>query len=339
MRVRFFGTRGSIAAPLGAGDVAEKVRRALVSGLGRSLRTPEDVDRFMRTHLSFSTTGTFGGQTSCVQICSDERSLVLDMGTGLRTLGSELMARNPQRAPMHVDILLSHPHWDHIAGFPFFAPLTSPSTTVTIHACHDTIEAALRRQHGDPSFPVPFDQIAADVSFARLEPGRTTEIGGFAVTPMRQHHEGDSFAYRIDDGTRTLVYATDTEFLDGTPGEAEEAAAFFADADMVVFDAMYTLAEAATDRRRFGHASNVQGADICMRAGARRLCLFHHDPRRRDDELQRLLDQTRRYVALQGADDTLEVIAAHDGLDYVLTDGVVTPPRACTEPAAGFARC
>jgi phosphoribosyl 1,2-cyclic phosphodiesterase len=314
MRVKLWGTRGSVAAPLDAAAVEAKIRTALTLARGRDLTTEAALDAFIRDELPFAMRGTFGGNTPCVQIDAGGDYVVCDMGTGMRGLGREIMARGAAAGPARVHVFLSHLHWDHISGFPFFVPAYVPGTRITIHGCHDGIEAALRTQHSAPWFPVPYDALPARIDHVRLEPERTYEITGLRVRAKRQTHSGDSYGYRFETATASLVYSTDSEHKAGSVGEMDEYAAFFRGADLVIFDAMYSLGEAISVREDWGHSSNVVGVDMCRLAGARHLCLFHHEPAHDDAALARQLEQTVRYVELSDPERPLRVSAAYDGM-------------------------
>ena len=318
MRVRIWGSRGSVPSPIGGDRVTAKIRRALLLARGEQLDDEADIDRFIDEKLPFSVKSTFGGNTSCVEVSSGDSRLICDMGSGLRELGLAMMADWDGATPFEIDFLMSHFHWDHILGFPFFPPAYIPGSKIRVHGCHDFMERALRRQHSDPSFPVDYGQLAADISYVRLEEDAPTTIAGFRVTPKKQVHHCDSFGYRIEDSSRCVVYSTDSEHKEGSTRELEEFADFFRDADLVIFDAMYSLADAITVRQDWGHSSNVVGVDLCLMARAKRLCLFHHEPRNDDQTMQEILDQSLRYAALTGSDQSLEVIAAHDGLEIEL---------------------
>jgi phosphoribosyl 1,2-cyclic phosphodiesterase len=313
MRVRLWGTRGSVAAPLDAAGVEGKIRDALVRARGRDLGSDAALDAFVRDELAFVTRGTFGGNTSCVEIDTGGEYVVCDMGTGLRGLGREIMARRDAR-PAVVRIFLSHLHWDHIAGFPFFAPAYVPGCRITIHGCHDGIEAALRTQHSAPWFPVPYAALGATIDYVRLEPDREYEIAGLKVRAKSQTHAGGSFGYRFESPRASVVYSTDSEHKAGSRAEIEAFADFFRDADLVIFDAMYSLSDAISVREDWGHSSNIVGVDICRLAGARHLLLFHHEPAHDDAALQRQLEQTIRYVELSDPGRPLRVSAAYDGM-------------------------
>ncbi len=318
MQIRFWGTRGSLPAPLTAAGVREKLAAALTAAQGRPLDTPAAIDAFL-AGLPFSVSGTFGGDSSCVELIDGENNHVLcDFGSGARRYGVEMMQRHGAAAPQTYHVFMSHLHWDHIMGFPMFPPAYAPGNRIIIHGCHATLEAAFRRQHGAPSFPVEFAQLPARIEFDVLEPGKTAVIAGYAVTPQLQRHSGDSYGYRFEKNGKCVVYSTDSEHRTEQEGEFEAFAQFFSNADLVIFDAMYSLAEAASVKEDWGHSSNIIGVELCQMARARRLCLFHHEPAYTDVQIEDVLRQTRRLEEITRDGAMLEVFSAYDGLVVTL---------------------
>lgn len=315
--VNFWGTRGSLPAPLGMRELRRKLASALVAGHAAGLDTLEKARAFVEK-LPFGIGGTFGGNTSCIELdAGADRFLFLDMGSGARAAGHDALRRLGGRAG-EIHVLMSHLHWDHVMGFPFFGPAYVPGSRIVIHGCHDALEAAFRRQQEEPGFPVGIDTMAADIRFDRLEADCTVEIAGYQVTPRLQQHGGDSYAYRLERGGRCVVYSTDAEHK---PEDAEDRARFvelFRDADLVIFDAMYSLAESVSLREDWGHSSNVVGVELCQRAGARRLALFHHEPVNDDAAIEGLCQDARRLEAITGKGRPLQVLAAYDGLELVV---------------------
>jgi len=186
---------------------------------------------------------------------------------------------------------------------------------VIIHAGHADAEAALRRQQEEISFPVPFDWLKADFEFRTLEPGQDYRIGRVSVSLMLQHHSHDSYGFRFTDmAGKSAIYSTDSEHkLDHMEGEAD-IVAFFKDADLVVCDTMYSLADCVSMKQDWGHSSNIVAVDLCQEAGARRLALFHHEPASSDADIARMHAETLRYAELTGANSMLEIICSYDGL-------------------------
>jgi phosphoribosyl 1,2-cyclic phosphodiesterase len=216
------------------------------------------------------------------------------------------------------NVFLSHVHWDHIMGFPFFGPAYVPGNKIRIHGCHTHIEEALRRQQDPPSFPVPFESLSASIEFVTLQPGRSYDIAGWSVTARLQNHSGDSYGYRFVRDGRIVVYSTDSEHRLDIPDEVEGAAAFFADADLVIFDAMYSLAEAVSVKEDWGHSSNVVAVELCQLANAKHLVLFHHEPANNDERIAQIWRETLRYEEISRTGQPLRVSAAYDGMEIEL---------------------
>ncbi|HEY5726002.1 MAG TPA: MBL fold metallo-hydrolase, partial [Methylomirabilota bacterium] len=171
MRVRFWGTRGSLPVALSAQGMREKVVAALVAAAGRDLRTAKSARDFVEREMDWAVGHSFGGNTSCMELVTGRDEHVLcDLGSGARAFGNHLLAaRGPRGHTVHV--FLSHLHWDHIMGFPFFMPAYLPGNRIRIHGCHAGLEEAFRRQHAAPFFPVDFSRLEAEIEFRELQPG------------------------------------------------------------------------------------------------------------------------------------------------------------------------
>jgi phosphoribosyl 1,2-cyclic phosphodiesterase len=319
MLVRFWGTRGSLPVASTSKAIQDKLVAALVQAAGRGLDTPDKARAFVLGELDFAVAHTFGGNSSCVEIETGRGEYVLcDMGSGARPFAVSALARHGAARPQTYHVLISHPHWDHIMGFPFFLPGYVPGNVVRIYGCHDGLEEAFRRQHGRPSFPVEFGQLCATIEFVRLAPGRSTEVAGLTVTPKLQRHGGDSYGYRIEGEGKTLVYSTDSEHNLDDEEAVRAFVAFFEEADLVIFDAQYSLAEAMSVKEDWGHSSNMVGVELCQMARAKHLCLYHHEPLLDDEQLAALLRETRRFEEITRGGHRLEVSAAYDGMELTL---------------------
>jgi phosphoribosyl 1,2-cyclic phosphodiesterase len=318
MRVRFWGTRGSIPVALTAADIRDKLAQALVSASGRTFASYEEAHAFATSELDFSLAHTFGGHTPCVElVIPGEEYYVCDMGSGARPFGAHVLARQAGRKSV-VNVFMSHVHWDHIMGFPFFGPAYVPTTRIRIHSCHEVAEHAFRLQQAAPCFPVEFNQLGAQIEFVKLEPGKPHWVGDLKVTPHLQLHSGDSFGYRFEKDGKAVVYTTDSEHKLEDRHEAESFANFFRNADVVIFDAMYALADAISVKADWGHSSNIVGVELCQMARAKHLVLFHHEPANNDETLEGLLREARRFEELTRGDHALKVSAAYDGLEVDL---------------------
>jgi CheY-like chemotaxis protein/glyoxylase-like metal-dependent hydrolase (beta-lactamase superfamily II) len=283
MDVRFWGTRGSIAKP-GPGTVR------------------------------------YGGNTSCVEVRGDDGTLiVLDCGTGAHGLGQALLAQGP-RCDGH--LMITHTHWDHIQGFPFFAPLFVPGNTWDIYApgkLGHQLEQTLSGQMEYNYFPVTLGQLAATIRFHDLAEGEFA-IGGVRVVARYLNHPALTLGYRLESGGTSIVYSVDHEPHVPNPaartgGEAQHKEDqrhidFLADADLVIHDSQYTIAE-YPQKTGWGHTPAEWAVDYALAARARRLALTHHDPLRDDDAVDRVLELCRRRAKAAGSD--IEVFAASEG--------------------------
>ncbi len=319
MRIKFWGTRGSLPTPMTSGQMRGKARALLRAASGRTFADDAAIDAFL-AEQPFWTWNTYGGDTPCVQVMiAGEEHLFCDFGSGSRRLGGALF--DPAR-PQTFHVLLSHLHWDHLMGFPFFTPAYVPGNRIVIYGCHDGIEASFRRQNQAPNFPVDFSQLGARIEFRKLVPGVATEIAGATVTPKLQLHAGDSYGYRIAAEDRVFVYSSDSEHRIEDEHAAEGFVEFFDGADLVVFDAMYSLADAVSVKEDWGHSSNIVGVELCQRAGAKRLALFHHEPVYDDARMDAILEDTRRYEEIRRDaypdHPRLQVLTAYDGMEIEL---------------------
>lgn len=322
MKVRIWGARGSLPVALTSRQIRTKLVAALEGAIGRNLDSAGKIASYVDNDLGFDISGTFGGHSSCVEVevwdpATSKEHVILDMGTGVRPLGNAKLARYGAAAPQTYHVFMSHLHWDHIMGFPFFTPAYIPGNRIIIHGCHKELETAFRRQQEPISFPVGFSQLGADIEFRLMEAGEPVDINGLRVTAKLQLHHGDSYGYRLEYGGRSMVYSTDSEHKLDNAEERESFVAFFRNADLVIFDAMYSLADAISVKADWGHSSNVVGVELCQLANARRLCLFHHEPIHDDAKIARVLAETRRYGEITG-DTPLDIMSAYDGMEIEL---------------------
>jgi phosphoribosyl 1,2-cyclic phosphodiesterase len=318
--VRFWGTRGILPVATTARQVRSKIVNVLMAASGKSFANYDDANRFIDDELYFAAAACYGGATSCVEIdCGADAFFVCDMGSGLQALGRDATRQCQLGRPKKYNFFLSHLEWDHIMGFPSFLPASDSGSEIVIYACHGDAERALRQQQNETDFPAELGSWAARISFVTLEPGAEADVDGLHVTTIRQDHPNGSFGYRFQGRTgRSVVYSTDGEHNVDDMDKEGAFVAFFEDADLVICDTMYSLADASSTKEHWGHSSNVVAIDLCHRARAKRLALYHHDPFHDDDVIQRLHDDSIRYETLTRDGSPLEVLCAYDGLEVVL---------------------
>ena len=319
MLARFWGTRGSLPVALNTAALQEKLLKTILAVAGKNIDTEEKARAFIANELEFAVSHTFGGNSPCVQIdCGEDEYVLCDMGTGARAFGNQVIGARGFQNPGTYNVFMSHVHWDHIMGFPLFTPAYIPGNKIRIHGCHEVLEQAFRRQHAAPNFPVEFDQLGAKIEFIRLEPGQRYEIVGLSVRAMPQSHSGDSYGYRFERDGKSIVYSTDSEHKLENQQLTNAFVEFFRGADLVIFDAMYSLGDAISVKADWGHSSNVVGVELCQLAKAKQLVLFHHEPAFDDATIERVWRETQRLEQITRNDNALTVTAAYDGLEITI---------------------
>jgi phosphoribosyl 1,2-cyclic phosphodiesterase len=307
MKVTFWGVRGSIPVP------------------GRS-------------------TNRYGGNTSCVEIRPRGAApIIIDAGTGIRRLGKTLMEGAFAEGHGTATILISHTHWDHIQGLPFFSPFYKRGNQIEIYARQREdvhLQAVFSAQTEAPYFPVSLEQLEATIQFRELVEGTRFELGRAKISCTRLNHPWIAMAYRVEVDGAAVVYCSDTapfadvllehEFVAAAPvvggplapETADKLAAMRANlielcrgADLLIYDTQFTREE-YRQRPHWGHSTPDDAIGIARAAGVATLCLFHHAPMRTDDQQDAILAEYREVVHHAG--DRFTVIAAYEGLELPL---------------------
>ena len=233
-----------------------------------------------------------GGNTSCVELkLPCDELLIVDAGTGVRNLGLHLSQQTPKR-PLKVNFLMTHFHWDHIQGLPFFVPLYMPDNEVIFHSAEppDKLKHILQGQMTSPYFPVEFDAAGAKRSFAQVS-REGVRIGGVLIESFPLHHPQGAHGYRFSHGGAVIVHASDHEH--GHKHTDLILEKYAAGADMLIYDAQFTTEE-YTAKHGWGHSTWAKAVELVQRANVKHLVLFHHDPGHDDEFMQRIEEQARR---------------------------------------------
>lgn len=234
----------------------------------------------------------YGGNTTCLEVSGPASGeiVLIDAGSGLRAFGEDLARRSPVR---RIHILLSHFHWDHIHGLPYFPPLFQPETEIVFYSSRPPAEtrSLLQAQMADPFFPLPFEAIPSRTEFHQLACHQPFAAGGLAVEAFSLHHPQGALGFRLEAGGRVLVHASDHEY--GQPPHDSGLLRAARGADLLVMDGQYTPEEYAA-KVGWGHSSYVHAAEAAAHAAVRRLVLFHHHPAHNDNFLDEMLLETRK---------------------------------------------
>ena len=234
----------------------------------------------------------YGGNTSCIEVQAGEHTFVMDAGTGIRNFSKVILERDVRKTYL----LLSHTHWDHINGFPFFTPAYDPERTITVRAGHlknqGGVKNVLSTQMHNPMFPVPLEAMQADLRFEDFEAGEDFNLfGDVMIKTAPLNHPNGATAYRVEHKGKSVVYVTDTEHIPGTPDQ--NILGLIEGANLVIYDSTYTDEEFGA-KVGWGHSTWEEGVRLCREAGAKNLAIFHHDPDHEDLFMEQLESVARQ---------------------------------------------
>lgn len=250
----------------------------------------------------------YGGNTSCVEVRVGREILILDCGTGVRLLGHAL-CREFGKRPIRAQVFLSHYHWDHIQGIPFFAPLYEQKNSFVFHSFRSPetdVQQALEYQMNNPYFPVDMRAMRARRRFVHTDE-QAGRLGKLRITTRRLNHPQGCLGLRAELNGRVFVYATDTE--PGDPRGDQNVRALAEGADVLIYDAQYTPQEYRTGKRNWGHSTWEEGVKIAKEAKVKKLVLFHHDPDHDDKKIDSIVRQAQRHFrATVGAREGLAIL-------------------------------
>ncbi|MBC8179276.1 MAG: MBL fold metallo-hydrolase [Deltaproteobacteria bacterium] len=281
MKVKFWGTRGSIAAP------------------GKD-------------------TIFYGGNTCCVEIDLEcGKKVIIDTGTGIRPLGDRMIA---QEEKVEIHLLLTHAHWDHLQGFPFFDPIFNPDTKIHVdgaRACIKGLRAIFENNVGDIFFPVRFGELKAQISYIDKLCHGPLKIEDVIIDAIPLHHPQGGLGFRFQEGDKRLIFITDNELTEDAPAgrRPEDYVRFCRDADVLIHDSQFTPDE-IPNHKGWGHSDYATTLDLALKAHAKRLVLFHHAPFRKDSEVTAIKAHCEDLAAKNRTDIMID--AAKEGSEFTL---------------------
>lgn len=311
MKVVFWGVRGSTPSPLTREQVQAKIIAAIMRVKKKDIASLDARQKFI-AELPEYIYGTAGANTPCVQIvANDGGQIIFDAGTGIRVLAK----KSPPPANNRHSILLSHLHWDHIQGFPFFDPIFDEQAKIDIYSPFENMQESFAEQMKSPFFPVDFESVKKRVNFIVIEPGKEFNIGGARINSCKMSHPGDSYAYSVIQDGKKFVYATDVElYLD--KNYAKEVEEVFYKADAAALDSQYTMQE-AIEKIKWGHSPFAYAVDFAAQMEIPKIFLFHHEPEHDDKKLNSILQAARWYAKFISQAD-VKVHLAIEGEEFEL---------------------
>ena len=310
MKVKFWGVRGSIPTPLTFSNYKSSLLKILEIAASKDISSHEKRLSFIN-ELSLEKTNLIGGNTTCIQIEYENSMLIFDMGSGIRELGYSLEKKITNKEITELHIFLTHTHYDHISGFPFFLPAYNKDVTINFYSVHKNLLSSLEAHQDFRFFPVSLGNMASNKIFHQLIPDEIIEVNNFQITNKELHHPGKSFAYRIEAGNKSVVLATDAEYINMSIEQIKSYLKFYNQTDLLIFDAQYSFDE-EIQKIDWGHSSALYGLDISINAEVKKLALFHHAPDRSDDQICELLNTALIYKKSNYPDSTLEVFLARE---------------------------
>lgn len=328
MQIKLWGVRGSIPTPLSNNEYRSKITQIIEKAISEGLTDTSKIDSFINDlpdELQFG----YGGNTTCVTVASNTGNLyILDCGTGIRELGYELMQGDFSKGKGNANIFMTHNHWDHIQGLPFFTPIYIPGNELVFYSPFKGQQKLLNEQMRAPFFPASFDETPAVKEYHFLDPNNIKPIqleDDLLVEYYPLKHPNGSYAYRFKQDGKIFIFATDCEFTGESLEKVGAQTEFFMNADLLILDSQYTLDDSFL-KIDWGHTSNTMAVNCGLRWNVKNLVLTHHEPSYSDSKLYEnyltAIEHRENLAAMQHEEnndnDKLNILLAREGMTFEL---------------------
>jgi len=309
VKIHFWGVRGSLPTPLLPEQIQSKIMAVIQRIQPSDLESEESRAKFA-AQLPDYIMGTSGGNTPCVELQDDKTEIILDAGTGIRVLGKNASSM----VSNHVHLFLSHFHWDHIQGLPFFDLAYNPSAVFDVYSFSDKTKEFLQRQMSQPFYPVPFESFTKKFTFHNVTDLEEFKIDKLTVNYCKMSHPGSSYSYSFERDGKKIVYATDVELKSQDYISTPETDRVFKNADVIILDSQYTVEEAYR-KENWGHSAFCYAIDFAEAWKIKKMFMFHHEPTYDDRKLNTILESARWYANYVSGGN-LEIDVACEGTSF-----------------------
>ncbi len=317
MEIKLYGVRGSCPTPASPEDYRLNLKNILENAYSDWKINPEkfSVDEFLlKSHPSLNS--IIGGNTTCVYVKSESgEKLILDCGTGIRVLGNDLLKGGITEDKKNLNILITHTHWDHIQGWPFFKFAYIPGVKINFYSCIPNLQERLERQQHPENFPLSLELMPSIKTFNLQKMNVPFQIGDFEITPFALKHPGASTGYKIKEKEKTFLFCTDVEIAENDLNYIEKLRDVAKDADLMIMDAQYSVEEARA-KVGWGHTSGFMVIKSAIEFGVKSLGLTHHEPDHLDSTIYNLKEEA---IKQSQQDKKLpDIFLATEGMSFKL---------------------
>jgi phosphoribosyl 1,2-cyclic phosphodiesterase len=293
LKVKFWGVRGSLPHSLPPHLWVKEFKKNLKAFFAAGYRKSREIDEFI-DNQKVSTLGGYGTATTCVEVKTESSQLIIDCGSGIKRLADSMLAGPAGKGKAKIHIYMTHFHWDHVIGLPFFVPIFIPGNEIHFYSIEPDLENLIRKLFLKPYFPVEFDSLPSKIYFHVILPREAVQIDDITMTPYQLDHPDPCWGLKVVSGGRTYSHCVDSEGTRASQKSLGLDLPLYQNVDVLYFDAQYTLRDLA-DKLNWGHSAAQIGLDISFRENVKRIIFTHHDPGATTDHMLRLEEQTLEY--------------------------------------------